>query len=759
MSGKIFFHVMPDDVPYLPIFKGVFTGKAAVHFASFTPTAIFEVVSHAKDKGCTRIATTSPRLLQLLLEKQGEKLPSVDDYAGSIIDRYNMEFLIVNPVSHLVTVPYGRFLYERYFSKFLHPERFLQLPEFSWELFDPATFDQLYRDMESATVIGVDIETGDEQDRVITCSGFTACWIDVNTRQLRQRTVVIPADSEYNVVIIGMLCNLHVPKVFQNGKYDIAYFIRYRIPPTAYAFDTINLFHSWYSELPKRLDFIVSFMLRKWQFWKDESSTQNLEDYYRYNAKDSYVTAMCLIALIQELPEYAIQNYLMEFPTVFPCILAEATGIRADREEMQKEEKKFLVSLAEQKRILGVMTGVPGFNPSSPKQVLELFNLLGSGDIKDTKPPSRDKVAHRHPLNRRLMTAIETYRKDRKLLGYVRDEDPDGGNPKIWHDRIFFGINPHGTDTGRLAGKKSQFWCGENIHQIPRPRKDIQIKRSYIADEGFYIGEADGEQAEARDTAYLSGDTALISAVDDVTRDFHSTNASSFFGLPYEDICSSVYDQKTGLWDHERLLVDIIDIAKRTNHGSNYNMGAGVMIDTMGIDNVLRAQQLLRLPLRYSLKQVTQFLLNKYAETYKIVKGDWYDYVVNQVVNTHLLVGPTGWTRYCFADPRKNKHALNSYVAHPPQSLNAMVLNKAYKRVFYEVWMQNQRDFKLGPQIHDSIKFQYRIGHEHLAWAVKKCMEIPTPVTDIFGIKRTLLVPVALKGGSTRWSDIKKLKA
>jgi len=56
-------------------------------------------------------------------------------------------------------------------------------------------------------------------------------------------------------------------------------------------------------------------------------------------------------------------------------------------------------------------------------------------------------------------------------------------------------------------------------------------------------------QAEARYTAYLSGDEALIHAVD-CGKDFHSLNASAFFGVPYEEIYRDVsYIGEDGVWN------------------------------------------------------------------------------------------------------------------------------------------------------------------------------------------------------------------
>jgi hypothetical protein len=82
-----------------------------------------------------------------------------------------------------------------------------------------------------------------------------------------------------------------------------------------------------------------------------------------------------------------------------------------------------------------------------------------------------------------------------------------------------------------------------------------------------------------------------------------------------------------------------------------------------------------------------------------------------------------------------------------------MVLNKAYMKVFYEVWYKNSANFKLCAQVHDSILFQYRVGHEYLIEEVKKCMEIPTEVRDITGVTRTMLVPVDINAGLTSWGD------
>jgi hypothetical protein len=120
------------------------------------------------------------------------------------------------------------------------------------------------------------------------------------------------------------------------------------------------------------------------------------------------------------------------------------------------------------------------------------------------------------------------------------------------------------------------------------------------------------------------------------------------------------------------------------------------------------------------------------------------------------VVGTLGWTRYCFGKPDTNKRDLNAYVAHCPQSLNAMTLNRAFMKVFYEIALNPAYvgNFHLLGQIHDSILFEYRTGYEHVVNEVKEFMEIPIDIVGYDGVQRRFTVPAAAKYGGERWSDL-----
>lgn len=737
MSGhdNLLFLGTSYDKPFLPKLKSC-VGSAKVFLSTEPISTLFEVEAYCKKRGITGVITTSPVLLQKLLpQSTSSKAPSVDNFAGSLFTKAGIEYVIVHPLEHTITVPYGEFLLKRYTSKLVYKSKWIQAPQFNWCIL---TLDNITKEYELAIqshLCAVDIETYKE-NLAIRCIGFTTLTL-VNGSYI-SRSTVLPMDTDWCYDWAQKFLAISAPKILQNGKYDINYLMRYGLIMGSYAWDTATLMHCWYSELPKDLASLSAFFVRDSMYWKDLAETNDLETYYLYNAKDTHQTALVLLGWISEAPAWAHTNYRMEFPLLFPCMLSELTGIARDLPRLKDSNEKITAKIASANENLSAELGVPNFNTNSPPQKKALLKILGCGDLDATDEKNLAKARLRHPLNQRILSQVSTIQKDRKLLSTYLVE----GKELNGTSRILWSLNPHGTDTGRLASKEHHFWCGLQIQNIPRGQT---VKATLCADDGFYLGESDLEQAESRDTAYITGDRNLIAAVSS-GRDFHAVNASSFFGIPYE----AIYDDATGKTLDKKLR----DLAKRVNHGASYNMGWSVLIDTMGEDKIQEAQKLLKLPARWTLREVAEHLLNVFTLTYPDVRIGYQDWIRRTVSLTHKLTGATGWTRYCFSDPTKSKTALNGYVAHNPQSLNAMTLNVAYLKVFYEIALPNPKDFKLMAQIHDSIFFQYRIGREDLAQKVKSLMEIPVNITDVKGIKHTFTVPAALKCGKKYWSEL-----
>lgn len=788
----------PLDESYAPYLKGMFGS-----FRTYITYENIELLSHltlyCTKRNVTRVVSTNTKLLSKLLEQQGtyKGNPKLSDYQGSWFFYNGIQIVFISPLSQLFSVSYGKFIAARFISKVISPQDWYKPTPFKWTVIDASNVEETYEEFRAAFYIACDIETF-KVNLAIRCVGYTALF--VRDSRICSHSCVIPLDSPFFLTWVRKFNALPIPKIFQNGKYDNSYLLRYNAEPLQWYGDTANAMHCWYSELPKDLAFLNAFFLREVVYWKDLAETNDLYEYYKYNAMDTWATANVWCVWILTAPDWAKRNYTLEFPLNYPCLLAEMAGLKRDekrlletRAELDKQEAALLGSL--QKSV-----GAPSFNPASHVQVKQLLKIVGCADLADSSDEKHLKKAIlRHPLIDRLLgeSGVLGIRGLRKLKStYLRtsaDAEKDGeGGAKEFCGRILYALNPHSTDTGRLASKEHHFWTGVQIQNIPR---GPEVKRTLCADDGFLIGECDLKQAESWDTAYITGDNNLIAAVNS-ERDFHSTNASAFFGVPYENIFN----------DSTRKTLDkkLRDLAKRVIHGASYNMGALVLIDTMGIDKVWEAARILKLPRGWNLEDIAEYLLTVFHIRYSQIRGPialrssnvrqylnlpgctnkhyspgtYYSSVANAVATSKLLVSRAfhatrfnldhfeageyikhgDWTRYCFGNPEKNKLDLNSYVAHGPQSLNARTLNEAWLRVFYEVALREPTDFRLHAQIHDSILFSYREGRADLADRVKECMEIPVTIRDISGVVRTFTVPADLKLGkpgkpSVYWSD------
>jgi DNA polymerase I-like protein with 3'-5' exonuclease and polymerase domains len=763
-----------EDEPYFPHLKVMFRGVPTyVSTQEFSTLVALEM--YCSKREITRVATTRTDLLGLLVRAAGaEHSPSLSDYAGSLFTHKGIDIVFVDPLAQLVSVPYGKFITDRFISKIVAQEKWAEPSAFSFTVLDtPARQSEAVTDLTNADLICIDIETL-KHNLSIKCIGYTGVFF--GNGSFTTRTYVLPLGDTYALATARTLNSLPAEKIFQNGKYDNAYLLRYCAMPRNWLWDTAHFMHSWYAELPKDLGFLNAFFLRKVVYWKDLAETSDLYEYYKYCGLDTWATANVFIQQILTAPDWARHNYFLEFPLVYPCLLAEMTGLAVDPARLEAARANCDAEESSASASLEKMLGTT-INPASHVQVKKLLKVLTGKDWESSDEKSLKKASLAHPVNERILTKVTKIREVKKRKStYLRtdadikrnkDGTPAANSKGSKHYKGFwlYSINPHGTDTGRNASGEHQYWCGANVQNVETGPAVKQIVRAFS---GFRFAEVDLEQAESRDTAHIAGSEPLIAAVSG-TRDFHSVNASAFFGTPYTEI----YDDTARKTKNKKLR----DLAKRVNHGANYNMGAGVLIDTMGEDKIWEAARLLGLR-GMNPKQIAEYLLERFHTTYPELKRDYYASVIREVLTTRRIVSRAihwingnlteaqiksgiengDWTRYCFGQPDKNKLHLNSYVAHCPQSLNARTLNEAFMKVFYEIALPHAGEFCLHAQIHDSILCSFKEGRHDLVQRVKELMEIPVSVRGVDGKTRTFTVPAAIKAGSDGcgslyWSD------
>jgi hypothetical protein len=246
-------------------------------------------------------------------------------------------------------------------------------------------------------------------------------------------------------------------------------------------------------------------------------------------------------------------------------------------------------------------------------------------------------------------------------------------------------------------------------------------------------------------------------------------NASRFFGIPYTEI----FDNST----RKQLNKALRDLSKRVNHGSNYQMGATVMLLTMGHKYVAQARKLLGLD-TLTLHQVCEFLLRGFEGTYPRIRGAWVEELSHQIKTTGTLVSLLGWTRKFFGD-MDNKLSRNAAVAHGPQNLSVAVLdeeifqiwygtiyNKTYKvlnfKHAYDWKTKDRRSYtelrdlpirgriRVAMQIHDSLLFQSRVGDTEALELVNTIMDNTLTINN-----RPLHIPHDRSNSAKYWSEIK----
>lgn len=734
---------------------------------------ISQYVQAAQKQGSKNVLVIHQRMLQALVKRQGhdESKATLSDYAGSIFVDSGIRWLILDKTKNIYGYEYGRWQTKHWLNKLTQEKRTPTEGKFNYiEWGTKESIEQVLELADMSVLTGVDIETLvweiDPEKLALKCRahgttshgmwtmiksksnsknlksavpmidmvGYTFMY--VNNGKLESASTAIPFDSPFNLEMIRRINQTAAPKVMQNGGYDSTYFVRFNCPLHNYIYDTFTMMHSWMVELPRDLGYIGSLFLKEFVYWKDEITEHRLE----YCAKDTYVTAWAFLIMQKIAPSWARRNYVMEFKQVFPNMTCGLDGFKVDEAERDRLAIHYHGIAEEELLSLQRMVGGP-FNPNSPDQTKRLLNAINYHKVESTDKIEMRKLSDAHPLNRIIITKIQTVREARKKLStYI--------NASLFCGRLLYEVNSAGTDTGRDASKASNLWVGTQVQNL-----DNKMRSMYVPDDGYVLCSSDGAQAESRTTAYISEDFSLIDSVEH-SPDFHSKNCSLFFGVPFDQIWDVNAKGGKGAAVNKKLR----DLSKRTNHGANYNMSEFMLLLTMGVKYVQEARQLLGLPPSMRLLDVCSFLLNRFDTTYPAVRGKYYDEVIIEVANTGRLTMPCDeipWTRMTFKTPsrdKKNKPALNELVAHMPQGLSAKIIQRAWYK-FWREWQINRNVVRVKAPIHDEIVYQCKPSHPLFNDAGNALSQYMSAAYTVRG--RTLVIPCDFPNIGKRLSEVK----
>ena len=240
-------------------------------------------------------------------------------------------------------------------------------------------------------------------------------------------------------------------------------------------------------------------------------------------------------AMSQKLKDLDVENlyYGVEIPLAFVLGDMEYEGFLADTQSLLKFGDELNIKAGEIQKEIYDLSGVE-FNINSPKQLGEvLFEKLKLPFGKKNKTgysTNIDVMMKLKPLHPAIALILE-YRVVTKLKstycdGLVKLSDSNG--------RLHTSFNQTITMTGRLSSTEP------NLQNIPvRTSLGREIRKFFIAKDGYVLVDADYSQIELRVLAYISGDETLINAFVN-NRDIHRLTASQVFNVAEENVTSDM---------------------------------------------------------------------------------------------------------------------------------------------------------------------------------------------------------------------------
>ena len=220
----------------------------------------------------------------------------------------------------------------------------------------------------------------------------------------------------------------------------------------------------------------------------------------------------------------------VELPLVTVLAHLEINGFLVDDHQLKEFADKLGEKIDALTNEIYMLAGEE-FNINSPKQLgVILFEKFELKPVKKTKTGYAtnadvlEKLRDKHPI----VNFIMEYRQLAKLKSTYCDGLRAVVNPNT--HRIHSVFTQTVTVTGRLSSTEP------NLQNIPtRTELGREIRKMFVAKEGYVLVDADYSQIELRVLAHIANDETMINAFRN-NEDIHAVTASQVLGIPLEDV-------------------------------------------------------------------------------------------------------------------------------------------------------------------------------------------------------------------------------
>lgn len=244
----------------------------------------------------------------------------------------------------------------------------------------------------------------------------------------------------------------------------------------------------------------------------------------KYCIDDAKYTYKLFFEFKPKLEEQELWNEYQKVELPFVLVLRdiELRGIKIDLEYLKELDRKIQIDLVKLQGDIWREAG-KNFNISSPKQLSEILftqkgyslseEYLTSTGGNSTNEAALKYLGSVHPEDKMLSALLEFRELFKVHTGFII-----GLQKKQVSGVIYTSFKQHGTVTGRLSSSSP------NLQQIPSRSDQYDIRKAFVAREGFTFVISDMSQIEFRLAAHFSQDPTLLNAYQE-GKDMHQATA------------------------------------------------------------------------------------------------------------------------------------------------------------------------------------------------------------------------------------------
>ncbi len=367
-----------------------------------------------------------------------------------------------------------------------------------------------------------------------------------------------------------------IDKIAQNMKYDYLVLANAGLEIKGQVFDTMLAAYLIDSNQALNMDALsrkylnydpisITELIGKKGKNQKNMSDISVEKVVPYACEDADVTLQLANVLKKKLEEDELEEVAgtIEFPLATVLAKMERHGIRIDGEMLSRFSKELGNEMVTLQDKIFEKAGEE-FNLNSPQQLshilFEKLELPAGRKTKTGKYSTSEDVLSKLANEYELPGLLLDFRALSKLKSTYVDALPQLINPET--GRIHTSFNQNVAATGRLSSSKP------NLQNIPiRTDRGREIRKAFIAEDGYKVLSADYSQIELRIIASMAEDKAMKEAFER-GEDIHSRTAMEIFDL------KSI----------EEVTPDLRRKAKEVNFGIPYGVSAFGLAQRLGIE-------------------------------------------------------------------------------------------------------------------------------------------------------------------------------